>query len=1056
MFSDYFIKRPIFATVIAAVIVLMGVIGMVSLPVQQYPDIAPPKVTVTAVYPGANAETVESAVTNPLEQEINGVEGMKYLQSTSTNDGLATISVTFDHGKDVDKALVDVKNRVDIATGRLPQEVKQTGVNVQKESEAFIMGLAFFSPDNRYSHSFISNYVERNVVEQLKRIKGLGRINMFGERKYAMRLWLNPVQLAARRLSVSDVVTALQEQNVEVPAGQIGQHPVRSEQLYQLPILVDGRLKDVEAFNRLVVHQGASGSVIRLADVGRAELGAEDYSKEIRWWGKNSVGFGLVQLPGSNALQLATEVRAELQRLKKTFPPGLTYDVGFDPTTFIDDSIKEVRKTLLEAIFFVVLVIFLFLQNWRTTLIPALTIPVSLVGTFFIMKLFGFSINLLTMFGIILATGIVVDDAIVVIENITRQLEEDPTLSPMDAAKKGMDEVFGAVIATALVLIAVFVPVSFFPGTTGLLYQQFALTIAFSVSISAFNAITLTPALSALFLKAPQHGEQKNRFLRVIDGFITAINQLYSRLINQVMKIKPLVMLIFGGLIALTVLMFVMVPKGFVPTEDQGYFIIATQAPEGVSQDYMRRVIAKVEKIIEPHKEVNGVFAINGFGFGGNSPNKALMFVPLRSISERTGHEQSAAAIINKIRMPLLGIPDAIVIPFEPPSVRGIGNLGGFQFYLQDRSGSAPLSELAKAQFQLMGESQKTKELTGVFATFNTDSPLLKISVDREKAVSMGLPVGEVMKTLQVMMGSAYVNDFTFENRSYRVYAQADAQFRDNPAAFNQLYVRKNDGQVTPLTTVASVKEETGPQIITHYNLYRATEINGSPSTGISSGQAIEAMERLSSHLPKQFGFEWSGLYLEQLESGGQTLLFLGLGIVFVYLVLAAQYESFVDPFIIVLSVPLAMLGALLAIQLRGMDNNVFTQVGMVLLVGLASKNAILIVEFANQLRERGVSLVQAAIQASVMRFRPIVMTSLAFIIGVIPLVFADGAGAASRQVIGTTVFGGMVFSTILSLFVVPVQYVLIKAFVEGFSKRFNKPKTLNKPVTSTGTDVVQ
>ncbi|MCS6267895.1 MAG: multidrug efflux RND transporter permease subunit [Vampirovibrio sp.] len=1041
MFSDYFIKRPIFATVIAAVIVLMGVIGMISLPVQQYPDIAPPKITVTAIYPGANAETVESAVTNPLEQEINGVEGMKYLQSTSTNDGLSSISVTFDHGKDVDKALIDVKNRVDIATGRLPQEVKQTGLNVQKESEAFIMGLAFFSPDNRYSHAFLSNYVERNVVEKLKRIKGLGRINMFGERKYAMRLWLNPIELGARHLSVTDVITALQEQNVEVPAGQIGQHPMQSEHLYQLPVLVEGRLKTVEDFANLVVHQGANGSVIRLQDVGRAELGAEDYSKEIRWSGKNSVGFGLVQLPGSNALQLATEVRAELKRLQKTFPEGLTYEVGFDPTTFIDDSIKEVRKTLLEAIFFVVLVIFLFLQNWRTTLIPALTIPVSLIGTFFIMKLFGFSINLLTMFGIILATGIVVDDAIVVIENITRQLEENPTMSPFEAAKKGMDEVFGAVIATALVLIAVFVPVSFFPGTTGLLYQQFALTIAFSVSISAFNAITLTPALSALFLKAPQHGEQKNRFFRFVDGIINGVNEAYGRAIKKVMKIKPLVMLVFGGLLAVTVLLFMIVPKGFVPTEDQGYFIIATQAPEGASQDYMRKVIAKVEKIIEPHKEVNGVFAINGFGFGGNSPNKALMFVPLKSISERTGHGQSAAAIINKIRMPLLGIPDAIVIPFEPPSVRGIGNLGGFQFFLQDKSGTAPLSELAQAQFQLMGESQKTKELTGVFATFNTDSPLLKINVDREKAITMGLSVGEIMRTLQVMMGSAYVNDFTFENRSYRVYAQADAQFRDNPSVFNELYVRRNNGEVTPLTTVASVKEETGPQIITHYNLFRSTEINGSPSAGISSGQAITAMENLTSHLPKQFGFEWSGLYLEQLQSGGQTLLFLGLGIVFVYLVLAAQYESFVDPLIIVLSVPLAMLGALLAIQLRGMDNNVFTQVGMVLLVGLASKNAILIVEFANQLRDRGVSLVQAAIQASILRFRPIVMTSLAFIIGVVPLVFADGAGAASRQVIGTAVFGGMVFSTVLTLFIVPVQYVLIKAMAEGLFNRFTKKK---------------
>jgi hydrophobic/amphiphilic exporter-1 (mainly G- bacteria), HAE1 family len=744
-------------------------------------------------------------------------------------------------------------------------------------------------------------------------------------------------------------------------------------------------------------------------------------------------------LPGTNALALAAQVRQELEAMKAKFPEGLTYDVGFDPTTFIDASIKEVNKTLMEAIFFVIVVIFLFLQNWRTTLIPALTIPVSLVGTFFFMLIFGFSINLLTMFGIILATGIVVDDAIVVIENITRQMEEDPSLTPMEAAERGMKEVFGAVIATALVLIAVFAPVSFFPGTTGMLYQQFALTIAFSVAISAFNAITLTPALSAIFLKN-KHQEKENRFFKAVNGVINALIAAYSAGIHFLMKARAVVMFVFFGLIAATVILFSVVPKGFVPTEDQGYFIVAAQAPEGTSHDYMTHVLEKVENIIMPYKhEVNGVFAINGFGFGGNAPNRAICFVPLKPIDERMGHGQSAAALIEKIRMKLLSIPEAIVIPFEPPAVQGIGNMGGFQFFLQDRSGASRLSELAKAQFQIMGESQKTKELTGVFATFNTDSPLLKVNVNRELATTMGVPVGEIMRTLQVLMGSAYVNDFTFENRSYRVYAQADSQYRDNPSAFDSFYVRRFDGGSAPLKNLVSIKEETGPQIITHFNLLRATEINGAPAPGISSGQAVDAMVKLSSQLPKQFGYEWAGLYLEQLESGGQTFLFLGLGIVFVYLVLAAQYESFVDPFIIVLSVPIAMLGALLAIWLRGFDNNVFTQIGMILLIGLASKNAILIVEFANHLRLQGKSIVEAAIQASILRFRPIVMTSLAFIIGVVPLVFADGAGAGARQAIGTAVFGGMILSTFLSLFIVPVQYVLIKQSVESIQGSYRR-----------------
>lgn len=1035
MLPDFFIRRPVFATVIAAIIVLLGLISVVYLPVQQYPDIAPPQVAVTAVYDGANSETVEAAVTTPLEEEINGVEGMRYMESSSSNDGVSSIVITFDHGRDVDKAVMDVKNRVDIAEGRLPQEVKAVGVTVEKINQAFIMGVSFYSPDDRYDLKFISNYVERNVVERLKRIKGLGRIDLFGERKYSMRLWIDPVKLSARGLSVTDVLDALASQNVEVPAGQIGEPPLSHFQVYQLPVLVQGRLSDASEFNRIVLKFGPHGSVIRFGDVGRAELGAEDYSQDVRWRGHDSVGFGLVQLPGTNALQLDDEANQMLSEMKKQFPPGIAYDPAFDPTAFIRASIHEVNKTLMLAILFVVIVIFLFLQSWRTTLIPALTIPVSLIGTFFFMKMFGFSINLLTMFGIILATGIVVDDAIVVIENISRQMEEDPSLTPMQAAVKGMKEIFGAVIATALVLIAVFTPAAFFPGTTGLLYKQFALTIAFSVAISAFNAITLTPALSALLLKR-HDADKRTGFFGRVNRLIASVNHSYAVIAEKLISFRGLVMLVFGALLLATLFMYDTVPKGFIPTEDQGYFIVAAQAPEGTSIDYMRRVVDKVDNIILPYKEVNGVFAISGFGFTGNAANRALMFVPLKPIDERPGRDQSASALIDKVRMQLLSIPDAIVIPFEPPAVQGIGNVGGFQFYLEDRAGDTPLPALAQAQNQLLMSSRNEKSLTGLFATFSTDSPLLKVDIKRDLASSMGVPIPNIIQTLQVLLGSAYVNDFTFENRSYRVYAQADSNYRDNPAVFNQLYVNGQNGQIVPLKTLLNIKRTSGPQIISHFNLMRATEIDGEPAPGVSSGQAMDAMERLAGKLPRQFGYEWAGLYLEQSEAGSQMIMFLALGVIFVFLVLSAQYESFIDPLIIILSVPLAMLGALGSIHLRGMDNNIFTQIGIVLLIGLASKNAILIVEFANQLRERGHSIVESAVIAARLRFRPIVMTSMAFIIGVTPLVFATGAGSQARQVIGTTVFGGMLFSTLLSLFIVPVQYVIVKNIVAAVSSR--------------------
>jgi HAE1 family hydrophobic/amphiphilic exporter-1 len=851
---------------------------------------------------------------------------------------------------------------------------------------------------------------------------------MFGERRYAMRLWLDPMKLAAQSLTVADVVNAVRQQNIAIPAGQIGAKPLHKTSMVQLPILVEGRLPDADAFNKLALRQTPNGGVIRLADVGYAELGAENYATSIRWRGMESVGFRVDQLPQANALKVSSSVRQALDEMAKELPKGISYAIGFDPTGFISDSIDAVSHTLLEAIFFVVLVIFLFLQAWRTTLIPAIIIPISLVGTFLFMKLFGFSINMLTLFGLILATGIVVDDAIVVVENIARKLEDNPELSTEEAASQGMAEVFGAVIATSLVLIAVFVPVAFFPGTTGKLYQQFALTIAFSVAISTFNAVTLTPALCALLLG--RKAEKSNRVFDTVNRAINATIRGYQLTLQQVMRLRYAALGVFLALILATGYLFTAIPKGFVPSEDQGYFIIVAQGPEGVSADYMTGVIKKIEAIMLPNEEVNGVFAVNGFGFNGNAPNKMLAFVPLKPIGERM-HEGSGHTmfdVINRVRGPLTAIPDAFVVPFEPPAVRGLGSTGGFSYHLQDKRGQSNLAELASTQFALMGTSQQRPELTGVFATFTADSPLLRVTLDREKAVSLGLAPAEVLQVLQVLMGSLYINDFTYQDRSHRVIVQADSHFRDSPDVLKQLYVRNNQGAMLPASTVLSVAEDSGAQVISHFNLFRSTEISGSASPGYSSGQALNAMQAMSKELlPEGMGFEWSGIAFEQLRSGGETLLFMGLGLIFVYLVLAAQYESLLDPLIILLSVPTAMLGALALIQFRGMDNNVFTQVGLVLLVGLASKNAILIVEFANQLREQGRGIIRAAFEASALRFRPIVMTSLAFIIGVLPLVTATGAGAMARQAMGTAVFGGMVASTVLSLYLVPVIYITLK-----------------------------
>ncbi len=1029
MFSDLFIRRPILATVCSLLIILAGAIVIPILPIARYPELAPPSVTVTAFYIGANAQSVESAVVTPLEQAINGVEGMTYMSSSSTNSGVGTITVSFDVGRDPDLAAIDVQNRVNQALGRMPADVRTTGVTVTKNTTGFLGGLGFFAKDNRYDAQFLSNYVDLYVKDALKRVPGVGNVVIFGERKFAMRLWLDPAKLASRNLTGSDVVNALREQNIQVAAGALGDAPAPQEQMYQISVRAMGRLTEVNQFEDIVVKAGVDAALVRIKDIGRVELGAETYSSNLRFGGLNAAGVGVQLLPTANALEAFQGVMEEMARLERTFPPGLEWRLAFDNVGVVRESIIEVLKTLAEAILLVILVMFLFLQNWRSTIIPTLTIPVSLIGTFAFLKLFDFSINTLTLFGIVLATGIVVDDAIVVIENIERHMREYGK-SAQQAALDAMREVFGAVVVIGIVLVAVFVPVAFFPGTTGRLYQQFSLTIAFATILSVFNAVTLTPALSALLLG--KHGQGKGRFFTRVNQVIDASTRGYSRVLGHALQWKLTMLALFAVGLWGTWAVFQAVPSAFVPQEDEGYFMTIVQAPSGASLEYTTSIAQQAEKILFAEPEIDAVFSVLGFSFTGAAANNGMMFARLRDWSERRGDDQSLDAVLNRVRGQLFGIPGGMVVSFAPPGIQGLSLFGGFQFEVLDQTGG-DITGLANATQSLVAQGNQSGRVTGLFTPFRADDPQLLVDIDRDRARSLGLPLREVTDALQVFLGSQYVNDFDFNNRAYRVYVQADQRFRAAPGDLGQLYARSQSGEMVPLDTVVQLRETTAPQVISHFNMFRSAEITGSGAPGVSSGQAIAEMERLATEtLPPGFDFAWAGQSLEEIKAGGQAGYIFALSILIVYLVLAAQYESWVLPFIILLGVPLAVFGALSAQLLRGFANDVFCQVGLVMLVGLAAKNSILIVEFAEQLRERGMSIVDAAIGAARIRLRPILMTSFAFILGVLPLAFATGAGAAARNSVGTAVAGGMVASTVLSIVFIPVLYVIIRTLVPG------------------------
>ncbi|HXJ22395.1 MAG TPA: multidrug efflux RND transporter permease subunit [Polyangia bacterium] len=1035
---NFFISRPIFATVCALMIVLGGAVSIPTLPIAQYPELAAPQVQVVSNYIGAAAEVVESTVTTPLERQINGAEHMRYLNSTSSSDGTSQITVTFDVGTNKDLAAVDVQNRVNQALPFLPAEVKNTGVTILKTTPAILLAIGFYSDDGSLSNLFISNYLDLYVRDAIRRIPGAADVRIFGERRYAMRLWLDPVRLAARGLTAEDVVGALRSQNLSIAAGQIGRPPAPQHQSFQITVRAQGRLTDPRQFDDLVIKRGADGSLVFLRDVGRAELGAEDYSLDLRFDGRSAVGIGVFQQPDANALQLETAIRAELQRLSAAFPPSLKYEIAFNPTTAVRESISEVLVTLLEAIGLVVLVIFLFLQDWRATLIPAITIPVSLVGTFIFVNAFGFSINTLTLFGIVLATGLVVDDAIVVVENISRNLAEERD-DPHEAARRAMREVTGAVVATSLVLIAVFGPVAFLSGTTGRLYRQFSLTIAFSVAISAFNALTLSPALAARFMRAPR--AHLGVVFRGFNRAFEATRSHYRRALDWQLRHLVFAGLAFVGGLILTVLVFRIVPSGFVPDEDQNYFIIQLIGPQGASLEYMTDIAKQTEQRLGAHKEVKHVFSVLGFSFTGGGANRGIIFASLAPVSERSGASHSALALVADLQRSLGALPGAIVVPFLPPPIQGQGATGGFTLQLVDRGGDTSLAPLAAASQGMMMEAARNSQIKGVFSTFSVDDPQLNVDVNRDKALSVGVSVDQIADTLGVFFGSQYVNDFDLGPRSYRVYAQADAHFRDQPGDLGAVYVRSQSGALAPLDNFVKVTAGTAAPVISHYNLYRSVELDGTPAAGVSSGQAITAMDKIAAQvLPPGIGYEWSGLSWEEVRAGHQALIIFALGLTVVFLVLSAQYESFALPLVIILSVPLALLGALAAQKLRGLAADVFCQIGLLMLIGLASKNAILIVEFAEQLRAKGASKMDAIEQATMLRLRPILMTSLAFLIGILPLVFASGSGANARHSLGTTLFGGLLLSTLLNLFFTPAIYIMM----EDVRGRFRRPGPAN------------
>jgi multidrug efflux pump len=1045
--SHFFIDRPIFAIVISVVTVLLGLISYTTLPVAQYPEIAPPTVVVQAQYPGADPQTLAETVAQPIEQQVNGVEGMLYMSSQSAMDGTMQLTVTFKLGTDPNIAQVLVQNRVAIAQPQLPLEVRNIGVTTQKQSPDIMMAIGLTSKDNTYTPLYLSNYAYTQIEDTLKRIDGVGNVQVFGAQPYSMRVWLNPDLLYSRGLTADDVVSAVQAQNVQVAAGSIGSEPARPKTEFQYILRTKGRLVTPEEFSKIILKRGSNGQLVYLKDVARLELGGQSYTSSSYQDGVYpSVAIGIFQLPGSNELQTAALVKKTIAEMAKTFPSGMEYSIPYDPTLFTQQSIDAVYETLRDAIILVVIVVLAFLQSWRIALIPLVAVPVSLIGTFAVMAPLGFSLNSLSLFGLVLAIGIVVDDAIVVVENVERWIEQG--LSPKEATRKAMDEVGGAVISIAVVLTAVFVPTALVSGISGQFYRQFALTIAIATLISAFNSLTLSPALAALLIK-PAHAK-KDLLTRIIDGLLGWFFRIFNRtfdlgisgygvVVRRLLRVSGVVLVVYVGLLILTGTMFKMVPGGFIPTMDQGYLIVFAQLPDAASlqrTDDIRKRIGVIGKNIPG---VETTFAIEGLSILDSTikSNALTVFFPLKPFSERIGHpEQSAAAILRKLQGAVSPIQDAFVIAIQPPSVRGMGNAGGFQLEIEDR-GNAGLAQLQQATNSIVAAANADPGMRGVFSTYRSQVPQLYLNIDREKLQTLNVPISSVFDTLQSYLGSNYTNDFNFLGRTYQVNLQGESGFRSSPDQIQRMFTRNNSGGMVPLGSLLQVQRIYGPDTLSHYNVYPAAQIQGATAPGVSSGQAIETMERFCrQYLPGKFAFEWTQLTYQEVTAGNTAVFIFPLCVFFVFLALAAQYESWSLPLAVILIVPMCLLSALVGVYLRGQDNNIFTQIGFIVLVGLASKNAILIVEFARQQLESGKGRIEAAAEAAKLRLRPILMTSFAFILGVLPLVIANGAGAEMDQALGTAVFAGMIGVTLFGIFLTPIFFSVIMKF---FGKRPTK-----------------
>ncbi|BFU94398.1 MAG: Efflux pump membrane transporter BepE [Nitrospira sp.] len=1035
---SFFIDRPVFASVLSIVIVVIGLVAMRTLPIAQFPEITPPVVQIEADYPGASAEVAAESVARPIELQLPGIDNLLYFDSTSTNDGHVSLRLTFQIGTDVDIAQVQTQNRQKLAEPQLPPEVVRQGITVKKMSPDLLAVMVLQSDDPQQDAFFLSNFAILRILDNIKRLPGVGDALVFGQQNYSMRLILDPVRMAQLALTPTDIANVVREQNRDFPAGTIGREPMAAATELTLPLITEGRMSEVREFEDMIVRALPDGSMVRLKDVARVELGAQSYVLEGRYNRKPTALLLTFLSPGANALDTVKAVRAEMDRLTRIFPPGVTYDIPYDTTRFVEVSIKEVVKTLLEAMILVVGVVYLFLQSWRATLIPALAVPVSLIGTFAGMAALGFSINTLTLFGLVLAIGIVVDDAIVVVENVERHMEQG--LSPNEAAKKAMGEVAGPVIAIVLILCAVFVPVGFLGGITGQLYKQFAITIAVSVAISGFVALTLSPALCALVLK-PRHDQGRGVF-GLFNRFFDWTQHHYANGVGLMLRHALLSLALFGVVLAFAGGLFRAIPMAFLPDEDQGYFITIAQLPDGASKKRTDAVLDRVEQYYQTLPAIYGTQTLSGqnFVFNTRGTNTATMFTPLKHWDERKGRQDHVKALIGGAFREFATIPGALVLAFNAPSIRGLGATGGFSVQLQDPGGGDFTKFGAVAQ-EFVARARQDPAIGAVSTSFRVSAPRVYAKVNRERAKTLGVPISEVFDTLQAYFGNLYVNDFVKFGRVYRVQTEAEPQYRSRPADIAKIYVRAVNGQrqaMIPLDTVVTTTYTSGPDPVTHFNGFNTALVLGSAAPGYSSGQALDALERAAQEvlIPRGFDVDWSGISYQERNAGAQSVVAFGFGLLMVFLVLAAQYESWKVPFAVILAVPFGVLGALSAVWLAGLTNDIYFQIGLVTLIGLAAKNAILIVEFANQRYLHGVPLADAALEAARLRFRPILMTSLAFILGVAPLLIAGGAGAASRHSIGTGVFGGMIAATFLAIFFVPLFFVLVRSPAPGLFRR--------------------